>query len=346
MISATEGLAALAAAVVRSANVTMLQEVSSGTVPVLALMSKLDHIVLQQLRFMEPRKESHEKSGGGPTQPAVPAVSEEQGEGVDAMAVEPSAAIQPPVDTLITQPISVDTNAAPTPPEPVDKSSDKKKKKSPEDVSYEVLLHFVVTVRGLYSAVAKTVHTPTRRREESGVIPSPPMIGAAAALALVLKSSLDKLPGSAGEAPLSGMEDMEDTVQGEQLQRWLRHAVRVVEQLSAVLFDSRRRSCHCLVLNFFIRFNGVALLSRQFQNSVQMLWQCQQLEERMKVAPPNDGPSTGQASSSEAIVEGTGAAAGDKKAEMSRRAPTVLAEATVQSFLGLFEQLTHSQLPF
>lgn len=72
-------------------------------------------------------------------------------------------------------------------PEP---ATSRGKRKSGEELAYEVLLHFIATVHGFYVAIAKAIHTPVRRRDEA--VPQPTFVMRAAALnlAVVLRSNL------------------------------------------------------------------------------------------------------------------------------------------------------------
>lgn len=52
----------------------------------------------------------------------------------------------------------------------------------------------------------------------------------------------------------------------------MRYTQRTVDELIAVLFDSRRQSCHGLVLNRFIAFSGFKELLKAFQTACQTLF--------------------------------------------------------------------------
>ena len=65
------------------------------------------------------------------------------------------------------------------------------RKKSGEELSYEVLQHFAATTKGFYQQLAKAIHVPVRRRED--VVPPPPsmaMQAAAVGLSVVLRDNL------------------------------------------------------------------------------------------------------------------------------------------------------------
>lgn len=64
------------------------------------------------------------------------------------------------------------------------------KKKSGEDLALEVLTHFAATVRGFYSSLTKSIHTPLRRREE-GLAMTPAIRSTALHLGLVMKMNCE-----------------------------------------------------------------------------------------------------------------------------------------------------------
>lgn len=64
------------------------------------------------------------------------------------------------------------------------------KKKSGEDLALEVLTHFAATVRGFYSSLTKSIHTPLRRREE-GLPMTPAIRSTALHLGLVMKMNCE-----------------------------------------------------------------------------------------------------------------------------------------------------------
>lgn len=69
-------------------------------------------------------------------------------------------------------------------------SSSKGRKKSPEELSVEVLLHFVGTIRAFYSSVAKAVHAQARRRDDPTFQPNASMNAASVTLGVILKRNL------------------------------------------------------------------------------------------------------------------------------------------------------------
>jgi len=70
-------------------------------------------------------------------------------------------------------------------------STSKGRKKTPEELSVEVLLHFAGTVRAFYASVAKAVHAQARRRDDPAFQPNPSMKAASVTLGVILKRNLN-----------------------------------------------------------------------------------------------------------------------------------------------------------
>ena len=69
-------------------------------------------------------------------------------------------------------------------------SSSKGRKKTPEELSVEVLLHFAGTVRAFYASVAKAVHAQARRRDDPASQPNAAMKAASVTLGVIMKTNL------------------------------------------------------------------------------------------------------------------------------------------------------------
>lgn len=65
-----------------------------------------------------------------------------------------------------------------------------RRKATAEQAAIPLLHHFLHTVRGLHVALAKAIHTPSRRREEVIASPTLPMQAAAVTLGVVLRAGL------------------------------------------------------------------------------------------------------------------------------------------------------------
>ena len=73
----------------------------------------------------------------------------------------------------------------------------------------------------------------------------------------------------------------------------LRYLQRVVDEILAVLFDSRRQSCHGLVLNNFVSCSGFKQLLVQFQVACQVLFDAVDRQEAQPEADPAVGKANG-----------------------------------------------------
>ncbi|KAK9821448.1 hypothetical protein WJX81_000342 [Elliptochloris bilobata] len=128
-------------------------------------------------------------------------------------------------------------------------------KKSGADLAFEVLQHFATASRAFLTACAKAVHTPTRRREELSATPTAAMCGVAVHLAAALRNTL-----------LEAQTDEElgepDCTLAAPEKAKLRHyyLARAIEDVGAVLFDQRRRTCHSLVVNYWVACGGLGAL--------------------------------------------------------------------------------------
>ncbi|KAK9830284.1 hypothetical protein WJX72_010812 [[Myrmecia] bisecta] len=361
LVSSTEGLASLAAAVVRNAQ-HMLMEVSSGQTAVIARLGELERMVLWQLAVAEDWKLAHDAQKAAEAKAAeanktkASAAETGAGEGsfTSGAAVEavPAVVLDNDVTMAVTErdPLEDhDADAGADAPEAangVDREASttalgtKTKKKSPEELAYDVLLHFTTsTVRGFYTAVAKAIHTPvSRRRDELAQQPTLAMRAAAVNLGVVLRNNLT-IPQAQLSASAKGKEVASEPSRALSV----RYLHRVVEELSAVLFDARRHTCHTLALNYFVVGGGMRALLEQFQAVTQMLWQS--VEEEKAVPEDTDMALTPKASSTPSspppLISTEEAAA--KNSEAAQK-PKALAEGLVQAFLGLLDQLASAQV--
>jgi hypothetical protein len=59
----------------------------------------------------------------------------------------------------------------------------------------------------------------------------------------------------------------------EELSQWRARYLRLVaDELYNVLFDNRRGTCHCLLLNYWIRCGGLQAFLAQFSVAYRYLW--------------------------------------------------------------------------
>lgn len=291
------------------------------------------------------------------------------------------------------------------------------RKKTPEELSADIIHHTAIIIRSFYVAVAKSIHTPARRRDDTSSGPNLGMKAAALGLALVLKGNLEvstlpefpplqamehavaagrecavttanakaegataaaAAPGTAPAAKEFSAEDpavvaasasVPATLHSQQLVRLGQHLNRLAEEAYTVLLDTRRRSCHVLILNYFVAVGGMEALAARFGNAVEGLWWAMDRGAAKQVAAVTGataavtaGGDTDMADAQAPVTApaaGTAAAGGSSNpaapaapastsssSHVSKRDPLVLAEKAVQSFLQVYELLSSASLVF
>ena len=70
-----------------------------------------------------------------------------------------------------------------------------------------------------------------------------------------------------------------------------RYLSSIMDDLAAVLFDNRRGTCHCLMLNYWIRCGGLQAFLAQFGTAAQFLWDVTAEEAAEEKASPTPGQS-------------------------------------------------------
>lgn len=60
-----------------------------------------------------------------------------------------------------------------------------------------------------------------------------------------------------------------------------------MDDLGVVLFDNRRGTCHCLMLNYWVRCGGLQAFLAQFGTAAQFLWDVTAAEAALGSAPAN-----------------------------------------------------------
>lgn len=244
------------------------------------------------------------------------------------------------------------------------------RRKTPEEVAYDVVAHFLAMVRAFYTAVAKSIHSPARRRGEDASQLSLGMKAAAASLALVLKGNLElQLPAGAagadagaasagGAGASSAVGGGEAESEAARLRRQLSHLQRLSDELYNVLFDTRRRSVQLLVLYYFTMLGGVAVLADRFQQAFALLLAAADLPAATPAATPTGAAATGgeaagaqPADETMADASGTAASGSSKDgaakdaaagAKDERKEVMALAEKVVHGFLTTLDQLTNA----
>ena len=64
-----------------------------------------------------------------------------------------------------------------------------------------------------------------------------------------------------GKAPEASEQAAQD------MSAWrLRYALMLTDSLSSILFDARRNTCHCLLLNYWVRCGGLEVSTRHCQS--------------------------------------------------------------------------------
>ncbi|GAX74556.1 hypothetical protein CEUSTIGMA_g2006.t1, partial [Chlamydomonas eustigma] len=208
VVSIISGLCSLGSSVARNTT-HMLHIIASGPKPVLAEMGQLQRYFMQQAAVADRwnmAKEIERKvilKAGGSDVPA-PVLSGTNGlGGMEIIEVETNGAdMEGALDAVMgnmgeaevvsatdmDRPVTASGSALPIHPKPI-------KKKSPEEISHDIMHHSVSMLRGFFVAVAKSIHTPARRRDDPSMAnPAQPGLGAKAcalSLAVLLKGVCD-----------------------------------------------------------------------------------------------------------------------------------------------------------
>lgn len=290
------------------------------------------------------------------------------------------------------------------------------KKKTPEEISHDILHHTVSMLRGFFVAVAKSIHTPARRRDDPAHPPGQPSLGtraAALALAVLLKGSLEvdvepaaaataaavaagvttatpgmvptlpeatpssgataADPGAPAGPPAPAVADGAGAAAPAAAPPTNSHLCRLSDEIMALLFDSRRRSCHLLILNFFLALGGLDALLVRFKQATEQLWaaiDAQQQRHQQEAAAaaataagsadatmmdasettaPLGGlapvPEAAAAAAAVAVAVAPAAAAGSGSSSKDReKEPRAVADKAVLGFLQVLEQLSNSTI--
>ncbi|XP_052726153.1 E3 ubiquitin-protein ligase UPL1-like isoform X3 [Vigna angularis] len=148
-----------------------------------------------------------------------------------------------------------------TPPSALEApSSQDLKKKSPDVIVSEILNKLASTLRSFFTALVKGFTSPNRRRADSGSLSS-----ASKTLGAVLATNfLEALSFSGHSTYASGLE-MSLSVK-------CRYLGKVVDDMAALTFDSRRRSCYTAMVNNFYVHGTFKELLTTFEATSQLLW--------------------------------------------------------------------------
>lgn len=151
--------------------------------------------------------------------------------------------------------LNVDSEASSNVP---DTSSQELKKKSPDVLVLEILNKLASTLRSFFIALVKGFTSPNRRRADSGSLSSASKtLGTAIAKVFLEALSFHGHSSSAGDMSLSVK---------------CRYLGKVVDDMAALTFDSRRRTCYnSMVNNFYVHGTFKELLTT-FEATSQLLW--------------------------------------------------------------------------
>lgn len=138
-------------------------------------------------------------------------------------------------------------------------SSHDVKKKSPEVLVLENINKLATTLRSFFTALVKGLTPPNRRRSETGALSaSSKSIGTALAKVFLEAFSFQGYSTSAGL-------DMSLSVK-------CRYLGKVVDDMVALTFDSRRRTCYTVMINNFYVNGTFKELLTTFEATSQLLW--------------------------------------------------------------------------
>jgi predicted regulator of Ras-like GTPase activity (Roadblock/LC7/MglB family) len=353
-VSSTEGLAALASAVVRNAS-SVLKDISDGDMSVILRLGELERCVLWQAAVADEWKLEHEAKKAAEEKAAAAASAATErppsaaggGDQEMAEAAAGSAAAGSAASTAAG-------SAGAEPAEPAGaggssggngngSGSKEKKKKTPEELACDILLHFAHTSRAFGQAVAKAIHVPVRRREEAAAAPTMAMKAAAVNLAVVLRRNFDfqglEDPSDKGKAPATAASSQ--GVYSTNDARRVRYLQRVLDASFNVLFDGRRRTTHSLIYNYFLATGGMRAFLQQFGGCLELL---RRLPPRPR-QPSGDADmadAAGGAASGAAVGGSTGGGTvGGTAVEEAYRHSV---EATVNTFLVLMTNMSHAPM--
>ncbi|XP_043690385.1 E3 ubiquitin-protein ligase UPL1-like isoform X2 [Telopea speciosissima] len=133
------------------------------------------------------------------------------------------------------------------------------KRKSPDVMVMENLNKLAFAMRSFYATLVKGFTSPNRRRADSGSLSS-----ASKSLATALAKIFHEALSFPGHSTSAGLETS--------LSVKCRYLGKVVDDMAALIFDSRRRACNiALVNNFYVHGTFKELLTT-FEATSQLLW--------------------------------------------------------------------------
>ncbi|XXG72650.1 hypothetical protein AAC387_Pa07g1701 [Persea americana] len=133
------------------------------------------------------------------------------------------------------------------------------KKKSPDVIVSEILSKLASALRSFHATLVKGFTTPNRRRAETGSLSS-----ASKSLATALAKIFHDALSYSGHSTSVGLE-MSLSVK-------CRYLGKVVDDMAALIFDSRRRTCNTVLVNNFYVHGTFKELLTTFEATSQLLW--------------------------------------------------------------------------
>lgn len=153
--------------------------------------------------------------------------------------------------------LNIDSDVPPNLPEA--SSSQDLKKKSPEVLVMEILSKLASTLRSFFTALVKGFTSPNRRRVDAGSLSSASKT-LGTALAKIFLDALS-FPGYSSDVG----HDISLSVK-------CRYLGKVVDDMAALTFDSRRRTCYTAMVNNFYVHGTFRELLTTFEATSQLLW--------------------------------------------------------------------------
>ncbi|XVE96691.1 hypothetical protein REPUB_Repub02eG0244500 [Reevesia pubescens] len=133
------------------------------------------------------------------------------------------------------------------------------KTKSPDLLVREILNKLAFTVRSFFIALVKGFTSPNRRRADAGSLSS-----ASKTLGMALAKIFLEALGFSGHSSSSGLDTS--------LSVKCRYLGKVVDDMGALTFDSRRRTCYTSMVNNFYVHGTFKELLTTFEATSQLLW--------------------------------------------------------------------------
>ncbi|GKV14839.1 hypothetical protein SLEP1_g25650 [Rubroshorea leprosula] len=133
------------------------------------------------------------------------------------------------------------------------------KKKSPEVLVIEILNKLALTLRSFFTALVKGFTSPNRRRADAGSLSS-----ASKTLGMALAKIFLEALSFSGYSSSAGL-DMSLSVK-------CRYMGKVVDDMGALTFDSRRGICYTAMINNFYVHETFKELLNTFEATSQLLW--------------------------------------------------------------------------